>query len=382
MPPKARLRGVRISRLQGFSLGKLETRLTLDPHAGIPRPDNEAERLAALYRYGVLDTAADADFDLLAEIAAQLCGAPFAFISFVDADRVWYKASVGKKATQTPRDLDYCSWAILEDVLLSIPDLRQDHRTACIPLTAGPPFYQMYNGANLVTSDGMRIGTLCVLDTKPAVLSDACKNLLVRLARQVVALMDLRLRDREMAEALVMMQRLATEDSLTGLLNRRAFLDKLESEYERSRRFDSPLALLLLDLDHFKQINDGYGHAMGDVILRTVGEILKTRLRIIDSAGRYGGEELCVLLPGTDLEGALIVAESLRQAIASTAFVHEGKSASATASFGVAMTTLAGAGASALLQSADAAMYHAKRGGRNQVAVADNSGGLIQVATN
>jgi len=353
-----------------------------DAHAGIPHPANEAERLATLHRYGVLDTAADADFDLLAEIAAQLCGAPYAFISFVDADRVWYKASFGKKATQTPRDKDYCSWAILEQSLLSIPDLRQDPRTASIPLTVGPPFYLMYNGANLVASNGMRIGTLCVLDTQSRELSDACKNLLVRLARQVVALMDLRLRDREMAEALVTMQRLATEDSLTGLLNRRALLDKLESEYERNRRFGSPLALLLLDLDHFKQINDGYGHAMGDVILRTVGEILRSRLRIVDSAGRYGGEELCVLLPGTDLEGALIVAESLREAIATTSFMLDGKSASVTASFGVAMTTFAVASANTLLQAADAAMYLAKRGGRNQVQVADCNNALALTSAN
>ena len=340
------------------------------PHPAIPRPDNEAERLEALRRYALLDTAADADFDLLTVIAATLCGTPYAFISLVDADRVWYKSSYGKKATQRPRDDDYCSWTILEDQLLNIPDLSQDHRTARISMTVGEPFYRMYSGANLVTADGMRIGSLCVTDTKSRDLSPELQALLMRLARQVVMLMELRLRDRELEIALAAMRRLATEDALTGLLGRRAWLEKLEDELERSRRFGLPLALILLDLDHFKTINDSHGHAMGDAVLRSVGEIIRGRLRAIDSAGRYGGEELCVFLPETDMDGALKVAESLRDAIASHCFELDGTSIAATASFGVAQMHPAATTADVLLKLADTAMYQAKRDGRNRVVAA------------
>jgi diguanylate cyclase (GGDEF)-like protein len=339
-------------------------------HSHIPRPDDEAQRLEALHRYGLLDSDADADFDLLTEVAAALCGTPYAFISLVDAERVWYKSSFGKRAKQSKRDDDYCSWAVLEDEMLSIPDLAQDARTASISMTVGAPSYRMYNGANLITPDGMRIGTLCVLDTKPGVLAESSKQLLMRLARQVVALMELRRRDRELEAALAEMQRLATEDGLTGLLNRRAWLEKLEEEIERGRRFGTSLGLILFDLDHFKQINDNRGHAMGDAVLRGVGDLMRTRLRVIDSAGRYGGEEFCVLLPGSDMAGALTVAESLRAAIEAHRFELDGSAVSATASFGVISTGSTAMTSGSLLKWVDAAMYEAKHAGRNRVQAA------------
>lgn len=338
------------------------------PPTTIPLSENEADRLAALHRYQLLDTEADADFDLLASVAAELCGTPYAFVSLVDADRVWYKSSYGVQAIQSPRGDDYCSWAILEDGELSISDLTKDPRTQGISLTVGPPYYRMYSGANLITHDGHRIGTLCVLDTEVRELNSARKQLLARLARQVVALMELRLRDRELETALSTMERLAMEDALTGLLNRRAWMQKLHDEFERSKRFALPLALLLLDLDHFKQINDRHGHAMGDAVLKGVAEVIQARVRSVDVAGRYGGEELCILLPGTDQEGASTLAEQIRAAIANSTYGYNNLTVAATASIGIA--SLPASSPDALLAMADAAMYEAKSLGRNQVCVA------------
>lgn len=341
----------------------------------IPRPADEADRLAALAGYGLLDTAADADFDLLAEVAAELCGAPYAFVSLVDEGRVWHKASFGIKARQLPRELprdeDYCSWTVLQERLLHIPDLTLDERTRALGATVGPPGFRMYSGANLVTADGFRIGALCVLDTKPRTLNVHQLELLVRLARQVIALMELRQRDRELALALAAMQRLASEDGLTGLVNRRAFIEALQREVERSRRLGSAMSVVMIDLDHFKDVNDQHGHAMGDAVLRGVGGTLRSGIRAVDIAGRYGGEEMCLVLPDTDAAGAATVAESLRVAIAAQPYEDGVHSVNVTASFGVAAFSKDGRdSAEQLLKAADEALYRAKTSGRNRVVAA------------
>lgn len=341
------------------------------PLAHIPRPDNEADRLAALASYGQLDSAREADFNLLAEIAAELCGAPYAFISLVDADRVWHKAAVGIEPAQSPRNANYCAWTVLQDQDLHIPDLRLDPRTAAMPATLGAPAFRMYSGANLITSDGMRIGTLCVLDTQVRTLTARQQDLLRRLARQVMALMELRQRDRELALALTAMQRLASEDGLTGLMNRRALIEALQREVERCRRMGSALSVVMIDLDHFKDVNDRHGHAMGDAVLRGVAATLRSGIRAVDIAGRYGGEELCLVLPDTSAAGAATVAESLRAAVAAQPYEDGGQSVSITASFGVATFDKDGTNsADQLLRAADEALYRAKTSGRNRVAVA------------
>jgi diguanylate cyclase (GGDEF)-like protein len=348
----------------------MEMKSTRADLATIPRPADEAQRLAALHQYQVLDSGQEPDYDLLAELAAQMCEAPYAFISLVDSQRVWYKSSHGLVAPQQARDQDYCSWTILEDELLHVPDLTSDVRTAQMALTVGKPGYRMYCGANLITADGRRLGALCVLDTRARQLSGEQQQMLKRLARLVVALLELRRRDRELNKALGTLQQLASEDVLTGLLNRRALMDALQREVERDQRFKTGLAVLMIDLDHFKHINDHHGHAMGDAVLRGVGRVLRAGLRAIDIAGRYGGEELCVLLPGTSLAGALTAAESLRRAIAAAQYRDGEAVVQITASIGVAatdQTVVAAADADALLRCADASLYLAKQSGRNQV---------------
>ncbi len=163
--------------------------------------------------------------------------------------------------------------------------------------------------------------------------------------------------------------RLARTDSLTGTANRRHFLDLAEREMERSDRYGRPLAVVMLDVDHFKQINDCHGHAFGDMVLQGVAAACRAVLRDVDCLGRLGGEEFAVLLPETALAGALDVAERLRLAIAQLPMPDTGKPA-ITASLGVA-ERLRGEGVfDHLLGRADAALYHAKTEGRNRVALA------------
>lgn len=162
------------------------------------------------------------------------------------------------------------------------------------------------------------------------------------------------------------LHRLATTDILTGLPNRRYFLERLEQEFARVRRFGTPAALLMVDIDHFKQVNDRHGHAMGDAALRHFADIVTGSLRKIDLLGRLGGEEFAALLPGTDADGARLLAERLRLKIASSPCTLGAAQVEISISIGITLLHPADAGCDWPLARADAALYRAKQGGRNR----------------
>jgi diguanylate cyclase (GGDEF)-like protein len=164
-------------------------------------------------------------------------------------------------------------------------------------------------------------------------------------------------------------ERQAVTDELTGLANLRAFHSILDLEVERARRFNTPLALVMLDLDHFKQINDEYGHMQGDEVLELVADVLRDFSRDIDAPARYGGEELAVILPQTDARGAALLAERMREAVEGLEVPRvDGRgSLRLRASFGVAALPESATARDDLIAAADAALYRAKRAGRNRV---------------
>jgi diguanylate cyclase (GGDEF)-like protein/PAS domain S-box-containing protein len=183
---------------------------------------------------------------------------------------------------------------------------------------------------------------------------------------------------RDITERKLMEEQLSTmalTDSLTGLANRRAFDRDLDREWKRTLREGSQISLLLLDIDHFKEFNDRYGHQVGDDCLRAVAIALREVVRSTDVAARYGGEEIAVVLPSTDTAGAVALAEKIRSAIEDLTLTHEGNpegGSRVTASVGVA-TALARHGGTmrmpeSLLLAADSALYKAKNEGRNRIA--------------
>jgi PAS domain S-box-containing protein len=159
-----------------------------------PTPPNETARLAALARYEILDTAPEQEFDDLTQLAAQVCGTPLAQVTFVDRDRQWFKSRVGIEASQTPRESSFCGHAILGSDVMVVPDAAADERFADNPMVAGPPGIRFYAGAPLVTSDGLAIGTLCVMDREPRQLTPGELDALRALARRAVAQLELRRR--------------------------------------------------------------------------------------------------------------------------------------------------------------------------------------------
>jgi diguanylate cyclase (GGDEF)-like protein len=191
--------------------------------------------------------------------------------------------------------------------------------------------------------------------------------------RTALLLRDVTVRERmqqDLHQANAALERLAREDSLTGLANRRHFMEVLRRELDRSGRYGHSLAVIMLDLDHFKAVNDTHGHAVGDSVLREAARALRTVCRDVDLAARLGGEELAILLPETDAAGARIVAERARERIAAVAHTApDGSTVRVTASFGVAAARPE-VTSEAVLKAADDALYRAKGAGRNQVAMA------------
>jgi len=164
---------------------------------------------------------------------------------------------------------------------------------------------------------------------------------------------------------------LATIDDLTHLYNRRYFFVRFHQELERARRYQRPLSCLILDIDHFKVVNDTYGHLTGDQVLQDIAQILQKQCRQSDLIGRYGGEEMIILLPETDAAGALAIAERIREAIRAHETVNgQGQPIRVTVSIGVANfqgSELAGLNdTDRIIQHADDALLQAKKAGRNR----------------
>ena len=159
-----------------------------------PLPPDESARLDALRRYDVLDTASEDAFDDLTCLAAKICGAPIALVSLIDSRRQWFKAKVGVAACETSRDMAFCAHTILQRAILEVPDALADPRFATNPLVTQDPFIRFYAGIPLVTPEGHALGTLCVIDRVPRQLTSDQRQALTILGRQVVNLLELRLR--------------------------------------------------------------------------------------------------------------------------------------------------------------------------------------------
>jgi len=173
---------------------------------------------------------------------------------------------------------------------------------------------------------------------------------------------------------------LSLRDPLTRAFNRREFFARLGVETEQARRRDRPLSLLMVDIDHFKAVNDAYGHPAGDAALRSVAEALRAAVRPTDTVARYGGEEFAVLLPDTPLEGSAAIAARLAASMGAQVFsVGRGERLAITVSVGVASFPLDAASAEELLIAADDALYRAKREGRNRIATARDDPGKLRL---
>lgn len=316
-----------------------------------PKFEDEPGRQRALDRLNVVGTNHEAPFERIVDLVKTTLNAPICAVSLIDNNRQWFKAYRGLDVDQTPRDIAFCDHAIRAEEPFIIEDATSDHRFADNPLVLCEPHIRAYLGIPLKMPDGYLIGTLCAIYQEPKAFSEHEITILQSFANLVINELELRT--------------IAFTDGLTNLLSRKAWTDQVDAEIDRAMRHSSGLSVLLFDLDHFKSVNDTYGHDVGDMVLRKTAGIVNAVLRKHDLVGRLGGEEFAVCVINAPEAAGLAVAERIRQQVAALQF-PEHLELSCSASIGVAALT-EHASVEKLLKRADLALYEAKRNGRNQV---------------
>ncbi|TFH63904.1 MAG: sensor domain-containing diguanylate cyclase [Candidatus Zixiibacteriota bacterium] len=316
-----------------------------------PKLNDEEGRIAALCRYEVLDTAEEKPFEKITSLVRTILDVPISAVSLVDTHRQWFKSRQGVDASETPRDVSFCTFTIQTREPMIVTNALEDERFANNPLVTGAPFIRSYAGSPLKTPDGYNLGALCAIDTKPRLFEPKQIEVLKNLANLVVDELELR--------------RIASADHLTGALTRRGWIAEAEREIDRCKRYGRPAAIAVLDIDHFKSINDRHGHPVGDQVLKEVARCCIEKMRASDSFGRIGGEEFVVLLSETTEDDAVHCAERFRQCIENLD-IQATETLKVTASFGVAPYSAEIEGPDQWLAVADRALYAAKRGGRNK----------------
>ena len=318
-------------------------------------PADEPARLYRLAQTELLDTAHEERFDRIVRVARRLFDVPIALISLVDENRQWFKSCIGLDATETPRDVSFCGHAILTEQVFVIPDASADPRFAGNPLVTCWPHIRFYAGYPLDAGSGMRVGTLCLIDTRPRGFDDTEQDLLRDLGKIV---------ERE-----IQATELTTVDDLTGLSNRRAFMSRGQQVLDVCRRLQTPVGLLFFDMNDFKQVNDRFGHAEGDVALRDFARLLEASFRSSDIIARLGGDEFAVMLPSAPPEEIARIIARFHEAL--IRFNQQSQRGYALhASIGGAdasldeQTDLQG-----LLAAADRKMYAAKRRSKTEAAL-------------
>jgi diguanylate cyclase (GGDEF)-like protein len=317
-------------------------------------PIQEDARLSALDQYDILDSSPEYAFDLITDMTRKIFRMPMSAISFIDGHRHWLKSSPGlpDKVEEGERRYAICNVAIGQNEPLIVRDTFEDSRFASNVYVLTEPYLRFYAGAPLRTPERYNIGALCIMDTQPHEFGPEQTAILADLAKMVISELNLRL--------------LASTDALTGALMRRSFKEEAERARSLALRHGHALSCMVFDLDHFKAINDSYGHSVGDLVLKHGVEACRTTLRKADILGRVGGEEFAIILPYTPLAAAMQVGERIRRAIAGLSVSSPKGPVSVSASIGVAELDPTAPEMDELLRRADEALYVAKAAGRNR----------------
>lgn len=313
---------------------------------------DETGRIAAFHRLDPLAYSSEASFNHITRLLQLSLGMEHVTISLINEDKQIFKARQGIDMARSPRATAFCNITICKYEPLVIEDTHQDARVRDNPFVTEDPFLRCYIGAPLTTADGYNIGTICAFESEPRQFTVRETELISKYAELVMNQLELR--------------SLACVDFLTDVLNRRSFVSGLERELARVRRNEMTSTVAFLDIDHFKKVNDRFGHPVGDRVLQEFASAVSGQCRQNDLVARLGGEEFAVLLTDSDLDAALVWADRLRTLVAENRFGGN-VAVSITVSVGLVALDEKLTTYEAVMSMADRALYAAKRQGRNRV---------------
>ena len=335
-----------------------------------PEHDGLPPRTPLMDTTGLMDAAQNEVFANIAQLAREIAAAPMSAISLIDQDRQWFLARQGLPITSPTSPNSFCEKIVLAREMMEVADTHADLRFEAHPMVTGTPNIRFYAGVPLILPSGEAIGTLCVLDTVPRQMSAAQKRSLKTLAQSTMNEIELRRRlvtlqqevgRRQSAEAHIV--QLAMRDPLTGLPNRAALNECLQQQLKLAQRNGTQLAVLFIDMDRLKLINDRHGHDAGDAALLEVARRLSGSVRESDTVARLGGDEFVIVLPDVgDAGNAMKISEKLVDVVNAPTTLG-GHTAQLCLSIGVAMSLKHGDSTIDLIRRADTAMYQAKQAG-------------------
>ncbi|MCG6115274.1 MAG: sensor domain-containing diguanylate cyclase [Mesorhizobium sp.] len=312
----------------------------------------EADRLAALDQLELLDAPRDEAFDRVVRLIRNIFGVPIGLVSLMDGHRQRHMACSGGMDDESERRDTFCQYPVATGQPLVISDASQDSLFALNPHVLADDGIRFYAGVPLKTLEGHIIGTVCAVGMQPREFDSRELEILTDLADLTMGVIELRQQ--------------AGTDVLTGLLSRREFKDRATHAIMLGLRHKHPVSCVVIDVDHFKRVNDTHGHAVGDAVLRRIAGVCESELRGTDILGRLGGEEFAAILPHTTPAQAVEVAEKLRRAIKCIEVQSEGVAIEVTASIGIATLGTGAGDLDTLLAQADKALYEAKHQGRDR----------------
>jgi diguanylate cyclase (GGDEF)-like protein len=334
-------------------------------------PPDEKERQHSLESLNILETAIEERFERVTRLASRLIGAPIAAISLIDNDRQWFKSVQGLNGTETPRDISFCGHTILGNDILQVEDATKDERFAGNPSVVGDPGIRFYAGCPVRSPDGHNIGSLCVAGREPRALSASQLDDLKDLA----AMVEVEIKSNQLAVAQIRMneeleqaKRAVLVDPLTRLWNRAGGEEFLARQHQVAVQKGEKFCIAMMDIDFFKKVNDTYGHAAGDEVLREVAKRILRSIRTKDFACRMGGEEFLLVIADPLANEALAVAQNIRTTIRSTPVLADGKEIPVTISMGLAYFDPAETVTpQEVIRLADEGLYRAKETGRDRI---------------